>query len=300
MRHRRLVAAAMLALPATAMALAFTMTSARADAPFLQGWWSATNPNTPVGPLPVPAPGVPADGLLVQGGPNTPIAFAALTYDLDPTVTASKLTLTVAPASATTPAAQVEVCPLDSPTFSPAQGGSMADAPTYDCSAKVTAGPNADGTAYEFSVSSLVSGGSLAVALVPAAPTTRVVFSKPGDSSLSTQPVATTPFEPTTDTPPPVAPAPVTQDTGTAAPPVASAPLVPTDTAPSEAAPAPVVATPTPAATAASAFPAAVTDANKGPDAVVVAAVVGALALAGLTWAYAGRNPSTDMVEETT
>src|SRR3954466_6816026 len=112
---RTLLAAFALVTFTAAIAVVLPPRAAHADAPLLQGWWTATNPDTgPLGPppVPVPAPGVPPFGLLAQGGASKPLAYAALSYDLGTDVTASKLTLTIAPNSGTTPAAELELCPL--------------------------------------------------------------------------------------------------------------------------------------------------------------------------------------------
>src|SRR3954453_21327696 len=190
-RPTRLFLAVGLVASATAFGVLASSRAAHADAPFLQGWWTASNP----GHLPVKPsdPLVPATGLLVQGGPSAPSAYAALSYELDSGVAAGKLTLAVAPNSASTPGASLQLCPLTSSTFSPEQGGAMADAPTYDCKTKVSGGPNDDGTAYEFTVSSLASSDALAIAILPVDPTTRVVLSQPGDSSLTTEQSAAPP-----------------------------------------------------------------------------------------------------------
>src|SRR3954451_17374088 len=175
--HKALVRAGLVGMATTAMA-AGMMASASADEPVQQGWWTATNPGgLPTVPAPLP-PDVPADGLLVQGGPNGPTAFAAVVYSFDAGATVGQLTLTVARPSATTPAAALQVCPLGSPDILGEQGGPMSDAPTYSCTNKATAQPDDSGDNYKFTVTSLVGQGSLAVAILPVDPTTRVVLSK--------------------------------------------------------------------------------------------------------------------------
>src|SRR3954462_4251235 len=187
-RPQRLLLAVAVVASGAAFGVLASSRAAQADAPALQGWWTVTNnPSLPVKPS---DPLVPATGLLVQGGASTPSAYAALSYAIAAGVTAGKLTLAVAPNSGSTPGASLQLCPLTTPSFSPEQGGAMENAPTYDCNTKVAAEPNDAGTAYTFTVSSLVSGEVLAVAIVPVDPTTRVVLSQPADSSLTTQQTA--------------------------------------------------------------------------------------------------------------
>jgi hypothetical protein len=162
--------------------------SAQAAGATRQGWWTAANPTTPVGTLPAApptAPDVPADGLLVEGGSQGPAAVAALLYDLPDGATPGNLTLVLAPTTISTPNAVLQVCPLKSPGFSAVQGGPIASAPVYDCSKGQMVPLAADGTSYVLDVRSDVVLGSVAIALVPAAATDRVVLSKPGPDSLS-------------------------------------------------------------------------------------------------------------------
>lgn len=173
-----------------ALALCFAMrvSPAGADAPEQQGWWTELNPGVAglAPPVPVP-PDVPSNGLLVEGGPSSssPVAFAALVYDLSPGSSVSTLTLQVASSSASTPDTTLELCSLDNPTINAEEGGPMSDAPSYDCSHKVTSASGSSGTSYQFDVSSLVSNATLAVAILPTAPTDRVVFNAPDTNSLA-------------------------------------------------------------------------------------------------------------------
>ncbi|HEX4538753.1 MAG TPA: hypothetical protein VH112_00780 [Acidimicrobiales bacterium] len=198
-------------LSAYAAVAGWGMHPAGAAAPDQQGWWTALNP----GSLPqlgqsVPAPtqpGVPAKGLLIEGpgGPaaggtasrapaggksSAPLAYAGLVYDLPTGATATTLTLTVAANSASTPTAKLELCPLVKPDLNPEQGGPSADAPPYDCTHNVSAGPNSVGKTYQFQVSNLVTNGSLGVAILPSSPTDRVVLDQPDDQSLAEQAAA--------------------------------------------------------------------------------------------------------------
>ena len=192
------------ALGAGAMVTGLGASPAGAAAPNQQGWWTTTNqgPVPEVGqsaPSPNP-PDVPAKGLLVQGPTqatpasapvspaSSPVAYAGLVYYLPFGATASTLTLTVAANSATTPMATLELCPLVNPVLNPEEGGPIADAPPYDCTHNVSTGPNTAGTTtYQFKVSDLVTDGSLAVAILPASPTERVVLDQPDTNSLAEQ-----------------------------------------------------------------------------------------------------------------
>lgn len=175
--------------------------SARADVPAEQGWWTSANPGSVQGvaaPASPPAPpDVPSNGLLIEGGPTSAkgaadtgaTAYAALIYELPAGANVSPLTLSVAPSTATTPSAALELCPLTTQQFQPEAGGPISDAPSYDCTKNVTAA--AASSSYQFDVSSLVSNDALAVAILPTSPTDRVVLSQPGDPSLTVQPAAT-------------------------------------------------------------------------------------------------------------
>lgn len=151
---------------------------AGAAAPRQQGWWTAS---------PVAGPDVPDDGLLIEGGTS----FAALVYDVGRDATVGKLKLAVSADSATVPNVTLQLCPLDEPAIEPAQGGSMADAPAYDCATNITAEPGSDGTTYEFDVASLLGDGVLAVAIVGTTPADRVVLSAPDGNSLPVEQTST-------------------------------------------------------------------------------------------------------------
>lgn len=174
-----LVAAVSLALGSWGAAWAY------AEEPDAQGWWTATDPGG-LPAQPPAAPDVPSDGLLLQTGSTTPTAYAALVYAVPEGETADSLTLTTAPNAGTSPSSVIDLCPLKSPSFTPEQGGSIANAPAYDCTKKVTAILGADGVTFKVAVGGLVSDGHLAVALLPGASTLRVVLSKADASSLTT------------------------------------------------------------------------------------------------------------------
>ena len=183
-----LVLATVLATPAVLAGLGAK--PAGAMAPDQQGWWTSLDAGSvpEVGSLPSPAPpDVPAQGLLVEGPSSSPVAYAALVYYLPAGATATTLTLTIAANSASTPKTTLELCPLVNPVLNPEQGGPTSDAPAYDCAKNVSAGPDSEGSGYQFQVSSFVSDGSLAVAILPTGLTDRVVFDQPDANSLAVQ-----------------------------------------------------------------------------------------------------------------
>jgi hypothetical protein len=186
-RHVR----ALLSVFAAAVGVIGDASCASAGAPDQQGWWTLTNVGlaSQTG-LAVPAPpapaGVPANGLLIEGGsgPDSPIAYAAVVYSVPVAASARSLTLTVATGSVSAPASTLRICRLVNPIPIAEQGGPMGDAPAYDCSHSATAGPSADGTSYRFEVAPLVTDGNLAVAILPTTATDRVVFDQPDSKSL--------------------------------------------------------------------------------------------------------------------
>jgi hypothetical protein len=293
---KALTHAGLVSVAATAM-VAGTMASALADEPLQQGWWTVTNPGGLPG-LPVQPPSdVPADGLLVQGGPTGPTAFAAVTYSFDPGAAVGQLTLTVARPSATTPASALQVCPLTESSFLGVQGGPMSEAPAYSCTNKATAQPDDSGDNYKFTVANLAVQGSLALAILPVDPTTRVVLSKPGTSSLEvTAPAASVPTgsDDVSTTEPPAtqdtAPAPAPNTAALSAP---SAPSLPAATAPTpEVAPSP---TPTPT-TSSGNFATASATSHKNSTPWTLGVLGGLLAAAAL-WGFAGRDKDSSPIE---
>lgn len=142
------------------------------------GWWTAATP--------VVYPDVPPDGLVVHGGssPDAPLAYSAVGFEVGPKAESVALRLSVAPGSASTPGASVAACPLTGASFSPTRGGPVSDAPPFDCTTRVTAGPSADGSAYRLDLTSLVREGGVAVAILPTAAGERVVFAAPTPSAV--------------------------------------------------------------------------------------------------------------------
>jgi hypothetical protein len=262
---------------------------ARADEPLQQGWWTVLT--SPVGLPTKPPSDVPADGLLVQGGPQSPAAYAALVYSVPTGSQVGALTLSVTQPSASTPAATLQVCPLTSDSIVPDQGGPIAEAPAYNCASKVTAAADTTGNTYKFNVANLLTNGTLAVAILPTQPTNRVVFNKPTTSSLEvtapTDAGATTDF--TAPVEPPASDTPATQDPNTAALSAAQPPSAPLTTATTP--PAPEVA-PSPTAAAAQNFaPAAASSKDKSKSTPAgVGLTIGGLIVAATFWTYAGRD----------
>jgi hypothetical protein len=150
-----------------------------ADAPTAQAWWSAA-PQA----VPATAADVPADGLLVQGGPaaGSPNAFAALSFGVAAGATPTTLTLRLVPSAANVPSSTVRACRL-SGSFTPVQGGDMASAPAFDCTGATAVA--VDGDHVTVDVSRLAASGELNVAIVPANATDRLAFAKPGADALA-------------------------------------------------------------------------------------------------------------------
>ena len=172
------------------------------------GWWWQANPGSQQGlPTASPSPAdVPAQGLLVEGGPGSgqgsadtcsPLAaapatacdaYGGLVFAVPDGTTVTALTLTVYDPSGTgmapdtTPGSTLELCPLVSGALNSEQGGPMSDGPSFSCTSNVTAAPGADGHTYTFKVGALpLKDGVLAVAVLPTAATDRVVLN-PSDS----------------------------------------------------------------------------------------------------------------------
>ena len=167
---------------------------ATADAPVQQGWWNGATPldvlldalqipglDVPLGQ--VSAVDVPADGLLVQGGTSGPAAYAAVVFDVGTASIEGPLRLEPNPLAVSVPGSQLTACPLDQTSFTPVQGGRRQDAPPYDCLGAVAATVEPDGT-YLVDVTTLRRDDRVAIAILPASPSARVVFQAPGDDAL--------------------------------------------------------------------------------------------------------------------
>jgi hypothetical protein len=164
------------------------------------GWWTSA-------PF-VPAADVTDDRLLVQGGadPDEPLAYAGISFVLAAGEVPSQLVLSVAPASASTPASTLALCRLTS-SATPAAGEPAAEGPAFGCATRVESAPSPDGTTYTFAVDALGGDGALDVAVLPTQPTDRVVLAKPGPDALEARPAPAPPTgTPTTGTVPPPSP----------------------------------------------------------------------------------------------
>lgn len=269
--------------------------AADADPPSRQGWWEGASPLDPVlGPLAtlglgsVNAVDVPADGLLVQGSTNEePAAYAAVAFDLGAAAIAGPLRLVPDPDAASVPESAIRACPLDDPDFTPAQGGSRDAGPGYDCLGAVAATIDQDG-AFVIDVATLRRGDTLAVAILPGTPSTRVVFQAPGSEALAVVPAPPA----TTRATEAEAPRPTGGSVGSVAPrpPVATSARTSADAAPGsvvvDAAPAAVPTTPTGRAIVA-ARATATTSTSRGAGRAVLFGLL-AVAAAAL-WLAAGQ-----------
>lgn len=173
------------AVVAVATALPWSAPAAGAAELAHAGWWTTS-------PVPV-APDAGDGELVVQGSsrPDEPFAFAAVEFRVAPDESSPALVLAVAEGSASTPSAALKACRVVG-TFEPTSGGAMADAPAHDCEDSATASLDPDGT-YTFFVGSFIQDDRLAVAVLPTAPSDRVVFEAPDATSLESQPTFTLP-----------------------------------------------------------------------------------------------------------
>lgn len=287
----------------TTSALLGVAAPAQAAASVAQGWWTLANPGGL--PLEVPAPpDVPSDGLLVQGGPSGPDAMAAVEYQISDGERPDVLTLTVAPGSAMTPSSSLLVCPLKDAGFTPVQGGPAGEAPAYDCTKQVVATAAADGLTFSAKVAPLGVTGTLAVALVPADATSRIVFSKATPDSLTTTPTTssggfggTTDPEQVPDAGTPVDPAVTTpSDSGlAAAPPLDGGAGVVAPSVALPESPQVVGAAPQTASDQAATFNSPLTSplgsvTGTGHGRRLLVLLLAAVLLAGMLWSYAGAS----------
>jgi hypothetical protein len=165
--------------------------AARADRPTAFGWWTSTNPGVPSAPVPglVPAsttaPDIPPGGFEVANVPGD-TSYAAIYYTSSETVT--QVVLSLAGSAANAPNSTVQACPLTGAgVFEPAAGGTIGDAPPYDCSHPIAGTEDASAGTFSFPVASLAQGGTLAVAVV-AGGTGRLVFNAPDASTVHVTP----------------------------------------------------------------------------------------------------------------
>jgi len=157
------------------VAAAATVVSAHSPAQAVQGlesgyWWQGQPDGAP---LP-PPPNVPANGLWISGSEASPVAIAAIRFQLGTTEATPVLTAKVntglppAQLAAAINAGQIVVmaCPA-TPGWKPAQAGAWSARVQYNCAGAVHGTANADGTAIAFDLGGVVSDGKVDVALVP-------------------------------------------------------------------------------------------------------------------------------------
>ena len=314
---------------AAALSAGFGASSADALTPSQAGWWSAANPGSVMGsPTLSPPSDVPTKGLLIEGSPSStagaadsgPTAFGAVVYDIPFGATVGALTLSVAPNSATTPSATLEMCPLTNPFIQSEYGGPTSDAPAFDCAKYVTANPSSSGNSYTFNVANLVSDGNLALAILPTSVIDRVVLAAPSETSLPIkgQVVQTTPTTlagggfsggtggTTAVTLPPPAGAALTPATAGSNAAISAPPIAPGPTPAATGAVSPSFAnqsTPLTTVTQQGSAPAqfaAITASPSKAKPLVVGVLIGAVVVGGGVWIAVGRAAARAAVEPTT
>jgi hypothetical protein len=170
MKHTFRIAAVLVMVGAAA-----TVVSSRVPAQAVQGvesgyWWQGQPDGAP---LP-PPPNVPANGLWVSGSQASPVAIAALRFQLGaeeatPVLTAKVNSAMPPPQLANAiNAGQIVVmaCPA-TPGWKPAQAGAWSARVQYNCAGAVHGTAGADGTTVSFDLGGVVSDGRVDVALVP-------------------------------------------------------------------------------------------------------------------------------------
>lgn len=191
----RLSAAAVLAVAVVVAKLTIPPAGATAATPVI-GWWSqAPGDALTAGP----APAVPAGGLYVANGPTAAAAISALRVDGagagEGTV---RVTLALAP-DATASTTSIAACPTTR-SWTPANGGSLDQAPTFDCTlgaALGTVDTNAS-TVTWILPPSFAHDGAVDVALVPAAGAApfNAPFQAPADGAVDVAAPETPPASP--------------------------------------------------------------------------------------------------------
>lgn len=185
----------------TVLLMALASSSAEAQAPQRYGWWTASNPGNgtepheegddTLGPAgPPPGPGavahgdVPEGGFEVAGSTQQPSSVAALVYHFAADAQVGALTLEVAAEAANLPGSELRICALTTTAFERADGGPLQRAPEWDCNQEAAGEVTDDGGHIVFDAGQLAGTGELAVAVLPASTGARVVFERPGTSSL--------------------------------------------------------------------------------------------------------------------
>ena len=251
--------------------------------PEKQGWWSATGAPVPtlvpgVNGSTSAAPDVPDGGLYVAGSASSPFAVSALRYRLPAGATATTLSLTKAPDSVMVPGTKVRACPLTGDRdFDSAEGGSLTDAPVWDCEGAVDGVLDPAGVAFTFPIAPLVVDDVLAIAIVPAGSDDRIAFAGPDPTALPL--TEASPSRPSATRPPLTTPG---QAQVPRLPSVPRAPAPPVTTAPRPAAPAPTGGAPAAAPAATPTRPIGLTTrpGRGAPSALAGALGVGLLAIA--------------------
>ena len=171
-----------------AVVLAVVIVTPASAAAVRSGWWTQTGAASAVLDSDVP-PG----GMLVQAGPNGPIAVAAVAVDA---LLSTVVVPVVGQAVMTSP---VRACRLTG-VFTPVQGGQWADAPPYDCTGAVQA--KQAGTNLTFTLGPLAIDG---VVLVASGQADRVALGPPtvvladGPAAQAPAPPSPTAAGPSTD-----------------------------------------------------------------------------------------------------
>jgi hypothetical protein len=205
---------------------------AGADPPDSAGWWWKAQAT---GLVQVPAPPtVPAGGLYVAGDPTGPFGVSAIRLLVPAGAVVGQLVLRVASAQG---AIAMRACPTPIP-WGPEQGGQMAGAPTYDCSAFANGTHDAAANTVVFEISPLVRDGLLNVVVLPQAGAVfQASFHPPGPDTVGVSQGSTSASD--------LGPSPAYEDSYLEGP-AFSDPLVVNAPTPFEPGYAPVVAAPTP------------------------------------------------------
>jgi hypothetical protein len=156
---------------------------AQAEPSVTYGWWTQANPGRGLDVVAQP-PDVPADGMLVQGGAESPFALAAVSFAIPSgvIVTNATLTLATAPSRLDVPSA-LQACAITGPVKAEL-GGPMANAPHWNCALATVGTLAPGGGAWSFPVTALVSGDRLSVAILGSSPTDRVALQRPQVGAL--------------------------------------------------------------------------------------------------------------------
>jgi hypothetical protein len=202
---RPVVRSALLAAAAAGVALAPSGAGA-ADATASAWWWRLQSGQ--VATLP-PPPGVESDDLFVQGSPDGASAAAAVRFALDEGEAPGVLHLRFTEESAGQATAHpvVLACPTTTP-WNPGGNQPWSTLPTVDCTNQAVGVVSEDGTAMTFDLSTVVTGDTVDVLIVPGTveglppgantSTFTLVFEAPEDTDLVAASGAAAPDAPST------------------------------------------------------------------------------------------------------